>query len=74
MKKVKIGVFGASRGTSMIRYCEAAGNAEVVAICDKWEAALQNHRDHLGDACSYYTVSSLKKPENQYATNEPYMP
>ena len=31
MKKVKIGVFGAYRGTSMINYCKRADNAEVVA-------------------------------------------
>ena len=33
--KVKIGVLGAYRGTSMINYCEIANNAEVVAICDR---------------------------------------
>ena len=30
MKKVRIGVMGAYRGTSMINYCESAENAEVV--------------------------------------------
>ena len=34
MKKIKIGVLGGYRGTSMINYCKAADNAEVVAICD----------------------------------------
>lgn len=34
MKKVRIGVLGGYRGTSMINYCRAADNAEVVAICD----------------------------------------
>lgn len=41
MKKVKIGVFGAYRGTSMINYCKRADNAEVVAICDKSPDALE---------------------------------
>ena len=35
MKKVRIGVLGAYRGTSMINYCKRSDNAEIVAICDK---------------------------------------
>ncbi len=41
MKKVKIGVLGAYRGTSMINYCKRADNAEVVSICDKSPDALE---------------------------------
>ena len=41
MKKVKIGVLGAYRGSSMINYCKRADNAEVVAICDKTSEALE---------------------------------
>lgn len=44
MKKVKIGVLGAYRGTSMINYCKRAENAEVVAICDKNPKLLEQHR------------------------------
>ena len=44
MKKVKIGVLGAYRGTSMINYCKRADNAEVVAICDKIPEALEAQR------------------------------
>ena len=44
-RKVKVGVLGAGRGGSMIRYCEMAENAEIVAICDKWEPALERHKD-----------------------------
>ncbi len=44
MKKVKIGVFGVYRGTSMINYCKCADNAEVVAICDKSEDAIETQR------------------------------
>ena len=32
MKKVRIGVLGAYRGTSMINYCKRADHAEVVAF------------------------------------------
>lgn len=55
-KKIKIGVIGAYRGTSMINYCNAADNAEVVAICDKWEEGLNRQKElnkHLNIA--YYT-------------------
>lgn len=41
MEKVKIGVLGAYRGSSMINYCKRADNAEVVAICDKTPQALE---------------------------------
>lgn len=34
MKKIKIGVLGGYRGSSMINYCKIADNAEIVAICD----------------------------------------
>ena len=46
-KKVKVGVVGVGRGTSMMRYCECSGNAEIVAICDNWEQGL---KDKLDDA------------------------
>ena len=41
MKKIRIGVMGVYRGTSMINYCKAANHAEIVAICDKWEEGLE---------------------------------
>ncbi len=49
MKKVRIGVMGAYRGTSMINYCAASDNAEVVAICDKWEEGLEKQRQAHAD-------------------------
>ena len=45
MKKVRIGVLGAYRGASMINYCKQADNAEIVAICDKAQDALEAQRD-----------------------------
>ena len=44
MKKVRIGVLGGHRGTTMIDYCKKADNAEVVAICDKLSETLEAHR------------------------------
>ncbi len=44
MKKVKIGVLGAYRGSSMIRYCKIADNAELVAICDSFKPALEKQK------------------------------
>lgn len=46
MKKIRIGVLGAYRGTSMINYCKRADHAEVVAICDKSSEALDAQREH----------------------------
>lgn len=44
MEKIKIGVLGAYRGTSMINYCKRANNAEVVAICDKSPEAIETQK------------------------------
>ena len=49
MKKIKVGVMGAYRGTSMINYCEIADNAEVVAICDKWKEGLERQKQTIND-------------------------
>lgn len=46
MKKIKIGVLGAYRGSSMINYCKRADNAEVVAICDKSQFALDTQKEN----------------------------
>ena len=48
-KKLRIGVLGAYRGTSMISYCDASDNAEVVAICDKWPEALNRQKENYKD-------------------------
>lgn len=56
MKKVKIGVLGAYRGSSMINYCKRSNNAEVVAICDKAPEALEAQRQNAeGLDIAYYT-------------------
>ena len=41
MKKIKIGVIGGYRGTSMINYCKLVDHAEVVAICDKLDEVIE---------------------------------
>jgi len=56
MKKIKIGVIGVGRGKSMIRYCAAVDNAEVVAICDKWAEGLEMMKKKMtGHDITYYT-------------------
>ena len=47
MKKIRIGVLGAYRGSSMISYCKKSDNAEVVAICDKWKEGLDAKKREL---------------------------
>ena len=55
MSKIRIGVMGAYRGTSMINYCKIAGNAEVVAICDKWKEGLEKQKEqNVGLDITYY--------------------
>ncbi len=43
--KVRIGVVGGFRGSSMIEYCKAADNAEIVAICDKNHEVLNDQKE-----------------------------
>ena len=55
MKKVRIGVMGVYRGKSMIKYCKLAENAELVAICDKWEEGLEEaKKENEGLNIAYY--------------------
>ncbi|HHT95758.1 MAG TPA: hypothetical protein P5064_05220 [Clostridia bacterium] len=34
MSKVRIGIFGVRRGSSVVRYCRTQPDAQLVAICD----------------------------------------
>ena len=54
-RKVKIGVIGVGRGTSMMNYCKMAQNAELVAVCDKWEEGLLLRKKEWGDQVALYT-------------------
>ena len=45
MKKIRIGVVGAYRGATMIRYCKTGELAELVAICDKNPEALAAQKE-----------------------------
>ena len=54
-RKVKVGVIGVGRGSSMMNYCKLAQNAELVAVCDKWEEGLKLREREWGDAVAYYT-------------------
>lgn len=42
MQKVRIGIFGGNRGSSMVSFCKRSENAQVVALCDKSEDILQS--------------------------------
>ncbi len=54
--KIKIGVFGAGRGSTMMNYCKAAKNAVLVAICDKRKDALeQKKKEFEGHDIAYFT-------------------
>lgn len=46
--RVKFGVLGAGRGKSMMEYCAKAGNAELVAVCDRSVQRLEEARALYG--------------------------
>ena len=52
-KKLRIGVLGAYRGTSMINYCKIADNGVVVAICDKWKEGLEKQKQQKRRVAKY---------------------
>lgn len=55
LKKVKFGVLGAQRGTTMMQYCESSSNAELVAICDIFVPSLEEKKAQYGEEhISYY--------------------
>lgn len=55
MDKIRVGVLGAYRGTSMINYCKRSNNAEVVAICDKCPEALEAQKlNSDGENITFY--------------------
>lgn len=49
MNKVRIGVVGVGRGFSMMKYCQIAQNAQLVAICDNWVEGLRKRQKDLAD-------------------------
>lgn len=46
MQKIKVGVFGAGRGMTMVNQLINSEYAELVAICDKFKPSLDNARRH----------------------------
>lgn len=63
MNQVKIGVFGAGRGETMMSYCLHAQNARLVAICDKNSALLERIREKEGyeDVVCYQNFEEFLK-------------
>ncbi len=54
--KIKVGVLGAGRGRTMMRYCECSDNAELVAICDNYEPFLNRVKDEFSNKnITFYT-------------------
>lgn len=55
MAKIKIGVFGVYRGTSMINFLRYSDKGEIVAICDKWKEAIDKQKSIINDdSIAYY--------------------
>ena len=59
MAKLKIGVFGAGRGMTMVGHILGNPDAELVAVCDKFQPALDNCKKAAEEAgltnVAYYT-------------------
>ena len=56
MAKIKIGVFGGGRGSSMIKFCKLYQGAELVAICDKYQEVLDKQKEQDGvENVTFYT-------------------
>lgn len=48
-KKIRIGVFGVHRGSTMIKFCLDFEDAELVALCDKYEPALHDWQAKIAE-------------------------
>ena len=57
MKKIKIGVLGAYRGMSMITFCAQYPNAQLVAVCDKYDVALNKCKEKIKEWNTGYETS-----------------
>ncbi len=54
--KTRIGLFGARRGSALAKQCQTAGTAELVAICDRAEDALESIRQKIDTTgITFYT-------------------
>ena len=48
--RIRFGVLGAGRGRTMMNYCVSSGHAELVAVCDKVPARLEEARKAYGES------------------------
>ena len=61
-RKVRIGVIGLGRGSFVRMYCGLAQNAELVAVCDLNESALESYKQQGIDCYTDYD-EFIKKPD-----------
>ena len=54
MDKIRLGVMGAMRGSSCMKFCLDTGMMELVAICDWNQELLDTARENLGEDITYY--------------------
>ena len=47
MDNIRVGVIGVGRGKSMIKYCQNAQHARLVAVCDFWEDGLNKMKAEM---------------------------
>ncbi len=68
-KKVKVGVFGAGRGGTMMKYCSYADNAELVAICDNYLPLLEKAKKECQDGGMYLDSVVIPRPSQDLWKN-----
>ena len=61
MKKIRVGVLGVYRGAMMIKYCKSVQNAELVAVCDKWQEAIDRVKEANPDIAVYNNFDDFIK-------------
>ncbi len=55
MAKIRIGVLGGYRGSSMINFCKCSEDAQVVAICDNNPVVMEAQRESaVGQDVAFY--------------------
>ena len=59
MSKIKVGVFGAARGMTMINVMARHPDARLVAICDKYEPLLSKCQKVAGETGSKIALYTL---------------
>lgn len=78
MNKIRVGIFGLKRGSNFIENLNVNG-AEIVAVCEKDETVIKDHKDKIASAAIYNSFDEfIEHPmdavllANYFAEHAPY--